>query len=104
MAGGQALTVVGRGFNADTSIIICGNICAVQGTPTPISITCITPANAGSDTVTCDVKAKTDLVEATAPSQYTYKDSLTPEVTSVNPARGGTAGGTRITISGNGFG
>ena len=35
---------------------------------------------------------------------YTYDASLTPEVTSVSPARGGTGGGVLLTITGSGFG
>ena len=42
--------------------------------------------------------------ESQLPTPYQYKASLTPEVTSVSPARGGTAGGTRVTIQGQGFG
>lgn len=34
---------------------------------------------------------------------YTYKSELTPVITEVSPRRGGTAGGTRLTISGSGF-
>ena len=104
MAGGQELTVSGRGFDEDTEITICDNICAVSGSITSTTITCITPGNPGSGTVDCDVKAVTPETEVTAGSQYTYKDSLTPEVTGVTPARGGTAGGTTITIEGSGFG
>ena len=34
---------------------------------------------------------------------FTYDRSLTPTVASVSPDRGGTGGGTRITITGSGF-
>lgn len=34
---------------------------------------------------------------------YAYKSQLTPVITEVSPRRGGTAGGTRLTISGSGF-
>ena len=34
---------------------------------------------------------------------FTYKPSLTPSVVSVFPLRGGTGGGTRLTINGTGF-
>ncbi|KAI2652983.1 Fibrocystin-L [Labeo rohita] len=36
-------------------------------------------------------------------NSYTYKSSLTPVITNVTPRRGGTAGGTRLTITGSGF-
>lgn len=34
---------------------------------------------------------------------YTFTSTLTPVVTNVSPARGGTGGGTNITITGTGF-
>ena len=36
-------------------------------------------------------------------SAYSYAFSLTPNITKVSPDRGGTGGGTRITITGTGF-
>jgi len=36
-------------------------------------------------------------------NSYTYRSSLTPVITTVSPRRGGTAGGTRLTITGSGF-
>ncbi|KAH3704520.1 hypothetical protein DPMN_079576 [Dreissena polymorpha] len=35
---------------------------------------------------------------------YTYSGALTPTIMGLNPARGGTGGGTTVTISGSGFG
>ena len=43
-------------------------------------------------------------VSKTAGSQYTYDPAITPEVSSVTPQSGGTAGGTVLTIAGSGFG
>lgn len=34
---------------------------------------------------------------------FTYRSQLTPVITQVSPRRGGTAGGTRLTITGSGF-
>lgn len=34
---------------------------------------------------------------------FTYKSALTPVIAEVSPRRGGTAGGTRLTITGSGF-
>ena len=34
---------------------------------------------------------------------FTYKTSLTPVIDSVEPRRGGTAGGTTLNITGSGF-
>lgn len=36
-------------------------------------------------------------------NSYTYRSSLTPVITNVSPRRGGTAGGSRLTITGTGF-
>lgn len=35
---------------------------------------------------------------------YTYSQALTPDITSVSPARGGTGGGVLLTVGGTGFG
>lgn len=43
-------------------------------------------------------------VTQTSASQYTYSPDVTPTVESVSPTRGGTAGGTVITVTGRGFG
>ena len=84
---------------------ICGNECEEIST-TSSQIVCATPsnANAGNGNVACDVNV-TDSVASNVVSLndgYTYTG--TAQVNSVNPARGGTAGGNRITISGSGFG
>ena len=52
----------------------------------------------------CDVEVTVNSVTKTAGTQYTYDPAITPEVTSVSPTRGGTAGGTLINIGGSGFG
>ena len=50
LAGGQILTLSGRGFDSDTVIDICGNICEVQGDPTSTQYTCRTPESSGKGT------------------------------------------------------
>jgi hypothetical protein len=54
--------------------------------------------------MSCPVVVTVNSVTATATSQYSYDPSITPEVTDVTPSRGGTAGGTLLTITGSGFG
>jgi hypothetical protein len=39
----------------------------------------------------------------TVTSTFEYKASLTPTITSSSPLRGGTGGGTLLTITGSGF-
>lgn len=44
-----------------------------------------------------------ELYSVMSPSNYTFTVGLTPVVSSVSPARGGTGGGTLVTIGGSGF-
>lgn len=41
--------------------------------------------------------------DVTASMQYDYQDGVAPTVTSMDPARGGTGGGTTVTIYGTGL-
>ena len=54
--------------------------------------------------LTCSVKLTSNNVTRTLTDAYTYNPALTANVTMVTPARGGTAGGTRLSIEGTGFG
>lgn len=58
----------------------------------------------GNQLTTCDVKVTVNNLTKVATPQYTYDPAVTPEITGVEPRRGGTAGGTVLTISGHGFG
>ncbi|XP_071946075.1 fibrocystin-L-like [Antedon mediterranea] len=104
-AGKKNLTITGSGFNGDSSMVtVCGNPCEVlSGTFT--SLVCLLPANENiASELACDVVVSvSDDTTETQSNGFTYKQSLTATITSVSPARGGTAGGTEITISGTGF-
>ena len=52
---------------------------------------------------TCDVSVTVNSIVKTLSSAFTYKAALTPTVTSVSPTRGGTGGGTMLTLTGTGF-
>lgn len=52
----------------------------------------------------CDVAISLNGLTKTLTSAYTYNSALTPTITGVNPRRGGTGGGTTLTVSGSGFG
>lgn len=52
----------------------------------------------------CDVKVSSGTVLETAAGAYNYDPSMTPSMTGLNPTRGGTGGGSSLTISGTGFG
>ncbi|XP_076030840.1 fibrocystin-L-like [Oratosquilla oratoria] len=106
-SGGVEATISGKGFDLDGTLnaTICDVPCEViRGSYS--SITCIVPATTleGSTTQVCDlVVTLADGTTTTLSNAFTYDDSLTPRVSSISPTRGGTAGGTRLTITGTGF-
>lgn len=53
--------------------------------------------------VSCVVAVINPLDAVNVSNGFTYKSQLTPMIAEVSPRRGGTAGGTRLTISGSGF-
>ena len=55
--------------------------------------------------MSCDVVVTNpDGTSVSIADGFTYDESLNTFVSSISPVRGGTAGGTHITISGTGFG
>lgn len=53
--------------------------------------------------VSCVVAVVNRLDAVNISNGFTYRSQLTPVITEVSPRRGGTAGGTRLTITGSGF-
>uniref|UniRef100_A0A3B5MPL0 G8 domain-containing protein n=1 Tax=Xiphophorus couchianus TaxID=32473 RepID=A0A3B5MPL0_9TELE len=104
--GGALLSVFGSGFDPTGSrVLICDRDCPVlRGASSSSRLFCLSPPNNGSDpAVGCHVSVL-NLLDAVNVSQgFTYRAALTPVVSQVSPRRGGTAGGTRLTISGSGF-
>ena len=103
--GGSLITLNGQGF--DTSIFptvtVCGTLCSVQSV-SDTSLTCLTPINSGTGTVSCSVELEQNQGSSVSlAGAFSYDDSLTPHVMTVSPKRGGTGGGTPITITGTGF-
>ncbi|XP_052245987.1 fibrocystin-L-like isoform X3 [Dreissena polymorpha] len=98
--GNQLLTLTGSHFYSGLAVTVCGGTCTVN-TQTATEIVCITPAKA--DVSVCDVILTGSGVTATSTTQYTYIDNDAPRITSLNPQRGGTGGGTTLTISGTGL-
>ena len=101
--GGQNVTVTGDGFDASSlSVTICGQACQSIDIISNTQLTCITPSvNATSSTTSCSL-----IVTVGSLSQsvtYVYQSSLTASITSVSPTRGGTGGGTTLTITGTNF-
>nr|XP_014351910.1 PREDICTED: fibrocystin-L [Latimeria chalumnae] len=104
--GGVTLTVTGFGFDQqNSSVIVCDNKCKVnREKSTSNTLYCEAPANYGTDSQqVCNVTVANINDSVMLPDAFSYKSSLTPIVTSVYPRRGGTAGGTKLTITGSGF-
>ena len=103
--GGSAMVITGTGFDTDmASVTVCGNVCE-QTSITTSQIECLTPANdATGATEVCDVVVSQDSGSVTQTGGFTYDRSVTPTIASISPVRGGTGGGTLITITGSGFG
>ncbi|CAM4636768.1 unnamed protein product [Leuciscus chuanchicus] len=105
-AGGAVVAIQGSGFDPNiTRVLICNRECNVHlQNSTSTQLNCEVPPNNGSEAeraCTVIVMNGGDTVNLT--NSYTYRSSLTPVITSVSPRRGGTAGGTRLTITGTGF-
>ncbi|GFS10808.1 polycystic kidney and hepatic disease-like 1 [Elysia marginata] len=99
--GGQTITLTGSGFlESESAVTVCGADC-VEVNVTASQYVCKTPAHAAG---ACDVVATVRGVSKTNANAYTYDASLVSTVTGVNPTRGGTGGGTLLTISGTNFG
>ncbi|XP_067950539.1 fibrocystin-L-like [Watersipora subatra] len=102
--GGKELVLDGSGFITDVTVRFCDQYAEIT-TVTPTSITMLSP---GYDTVRsrnrkCNVRVSIGS-ETVLINQFTYTVSATPVINSVTPARGGTLGGTRITLAGKNFG
>ncbi len=101
VGGGLSLVINGQGFTNNSQVTICGLSCKLMENSFT-TLTCLVPpaTNQTSDS-TCSVQV--DENSLTATSTFTYSLLLTPRLASVNPLRGGTGGGTRLTIAGNNF-
>ena len=118
IGGGTEITLSGKGFYSDQydmmvkiQINMCGNICTIQSY-NENTITCITPrASVTSNDSICDLiltqMYRGEKAIATSTNnkleslQFKYKTGITPVVTGVSPNKGGTGGGTMVTITGN---
>ena len=111
IAGQNILQLIGSGFDpSDTTITICDRLCLATATvPSATEIECVVPPaaddlNSVTEDVICDVIISSVGMSVTYDGNYTYRLIQTPRVTSVNDTRGGTEGGTPLTIMGSGFG
>ncbi|NP_001123871.1 PKHD1 like 1, tandem duplicate 2 isoform 1 precursor [Danio rerio] len=114
-AGGAVVAIQGSGFDPNiTKVLICNRECTVHlQDSTSTQLNCEVPPNNGmyfffkaarSEALrTCTVMVMNGGDSVNLTSGYTYRSSLTPVITNITPRRGGTAGGTRLTITGSGF-
>ncbi|KAA0710214.1 Fibrocystin-L Polycystic kidney and hepatic disease 1-like protein 1 [Triplophysa tibetana] len=105
-AGGAVVAIQGSGFDTNTTrVLICDRECnVVMRTSTSNQLHCEVPYNNGNKTEqVCKVSVMNGNYTVNITAGYTYRSSLTPVITDVTPRRGGTAGGTRLTITGSGF-
>ncbi|XP_068189914.1 fibrocystin-L-like [Antennarius striatus] len=104
--GGTLLSVLGSGFDPQNSTVtVCEQECEVlRQMSTSTQLYCHTPFNNGTQSeLSCAVAVCNRLRKVNISNGYVYKTELTPVITGVSPRRGGTAGGTRLTITGSGF-
>lgn len=101
--GGQLITITGNGFNGSTvSVTICGQPCQPVTVISNTQLTCRTPpATFSSSNTPCSLMVTAGSLSQT--SSYVYTASLTATITAINPVRGGTGGGTLLTVTGTNF-
>ncbi|XP_073714530.1 fibrocystin-L [Misgurnus anguillicaudatus] len=105
-AGGAVVEIQGSGFDPNsTRVLICNRECNVNmQISTSTQLYCEVPYNNGNKTdLVCEVVVMNGNNRVNLTIGYTYRSSLTPVISDVTPRRGGTAGGTRLTITGSGF-
>jgi hypothetical protein len=97
-AGGAVISLAGTAFNipafSNDTILVGTSVCTIIAR-TDTGATCTLPPGEGSTTVSITVNGYTS---PTVP--FTY---LGPQVTSISPANGTTAGGNLVTITGSSF-
>ena len=101
--GGQSVVVSGDGFNASSiTVTICNTPCQSVSVLSNTQLTCVTPAATyQSSGKSCNLVVTVGGLTQTV--SYVYQSSLTATVSAVSPKRGGTGGGTTLTITGTNF-
>ena len=104
LGGGAIITVMGSGFSEQTVITVCEKICLFQDASS-LAYKCMSPPVETLEyTKSCPILATVGDVSVTSTVEYIYDQSLTPTISNVYPKRGGTGGGTPVSIVGEGFG
>ena len=101
--GGQSVTITGDGFNTSSvSVTVCGQACQSVTVSSNTQLVCVTPvATVSSTDSSCSLIVTVGSLSQSTP--YVYAANLTATVSTVTPARGGTGGGTTLTITGTNF-
>lgn len=101
--GGQTVTINGNGFNGSSiNVTVCGEVCQSVTVVSNTQLTCRTPSRTvlSSDT-SCSLMVTAGSLSQTV--SYVYAANLTATITAISPPRGGTGGGTLLTITGTNF-
>ncbi|XP_043545298.1 fibrocystin-L-like [Chiloscyllium plagiosum] len=104
--GGALLTITGIGFDQEKSkVFVCDGECKkMPSASTSRILYCQVPLHNGTDPeLACDVVVVNGNDSSKVSNGFTYLSALTPVITTINPRRGGTGGGTKLTITGSGF-
>ncbi|KAM3929151.1 fibrocystin-L-like [Leptodactylus fuscus] len=106
-AGGSVLTIAGSGFDNQLSrVFVCNAECKVdQERSSENYLYCATPMmnNTNTSSQSCNVMVMNGNNVVQINNSFTYMSAFTPVISDVTPKRGGTAGGTRLTITGSQF-
>lgn len=113
--GGVVLTLRGHGFptssqqrstDSDVNITLCGIPCSVIASNLS-ALSCVLSSSraqhSSNSTLLCNLTLQHNDVTAIGSDAFEFDDVLTPGLTSIAPAIGGTAGGTLVTLVGTGF-
>jgi hypothetical protein len=101
--GGLESSIIGNGFNGtDVSVTVCNRSCLSENIVSNEELICVTPPlTMVSGNTLCNMTVVVDGIKKE--TAFTYKQNLTATITGVGPNRGGTGGGTLITINGTNF-
>ncbi|XP_040210792.1 fibrocystin-L-like [Rana temporaria] len=106
--GGLMLSIAGSGFDDTLSkVLICNSECKIDQVRSNASfLLCELPLNNATNVTSqiCNVGVINANNAVWINNSFTYSTALTPLIYDVTPKRGGTAGGTRLTITGSLFG
>ncbi|KAM4688908.1 fibrocystin-L [Discoglossus pictus] len=102
--GGLTITVTGSGFDQlNSTVYVCNSECKMDRVRSNTNlIYCELPANnATNPGQSCNVHVINGNDAVQMDNAFFYDSALTPVISDVSPKRGGTAGGTKLTITGS---